>query len=183
MPLRIEAPGARLSHPSGRHAVRPGHFTAAAMLPEPDIGADDGRATPELVRVQAELGARLPFREAARVMSVLLPTGKAANHTGIRRRLACTGGSSAGPRRCQPTSDEPRRRRPGSGCPRRGAHSGCCRFSGAPFRSPGWACGNRATTIPALRRCSERFDTKVTHHWQRPAIAGMAARARRHCAE
>jgi hypothetical protein len=49
-----------------------------------------GRATPELVRVQAELGARLSFREAAQVMSVLLPTGKAANHTGIRRRLART---------------------------------------------------------------------------------------------
>jgi hypothetical protein len=51
------------------------------------IGA---RATPELVRVQAELGARLSFREAARVMSVLLPTSKAANHTGVRRRLAQT---------------------------------------------------------------------------------------------
>ena len=49
-----------------------------------------GRATPELVRVQAELGARSSFRNAARVMSVLLPTGKAANHTGIRRRLART---------------------------------------------------------------------------------------------
>jgi hypothetical protein len=48
------------------------------------------RATPELVRVQAELGARLSFREAARVMSTLLPMGKAANHTGIRRRLART---------------------------------------------------------------------------------------------
>lgn len=47
-----------------------------------------GRATPELVRVQAELGARLSFRQAAGVMSALLPTGKAANHTGIRRRLA-----------------------------------------------------------------------------------------------
>ncbi len=49
-----------------------------------------GRATPELVRVQAELGARLSFREAAQVMSVLLPTGKAANHTGVRRGLART---------------------------------------------------------------------------------------------
>jgi hypothetical protein len=48
------------------------------------------RATPELVRVQAELGARLSFREAARVMSMLLPIGKAANHTSIRRRLART---------------------------------------------------------------------------------------------
>ncbi len=31
------------------------------------------------MRVQAELGAGLSFREAARVMSVLLPRGKAAN--------------------------------------------------------------------------------------------------------
>jgi hypothetical protein len=51
------------------------------------IGA---RATQELVRVQAELGARLSFREAARVMSVLLPTCKAINHTGVRRRLGRT---------------------------------------------------------------------------------------------
>ena len=51
------------------------------------IGA---RATQELVRVQAELGARLSYREAARVMSVLLPTSKATNHTGVRRRLART---------------------------------------------------------------------------------------------
>ena len=49
-----------------------------------------GRATPELVRVQGELGARLSFREAARVMSVLLPRSKAINHTGVRRRLART---------------------------------------------------------------------------------------------
>jgi hypothetical protein len=48
------------------------------------------RAAPELVRVQAELGARLSFREAAGVIGMLLPTGKAANHTGIRRRLART---------------------------------------------------------------------------------------------
>lgn len=46
------------------------------------------RATPELVRVQAELGARLSFREAARVMGLLLPASSAANHTGVRRRLA-----------------------------------------------------------------------------------------------
>jgi hypothetical protein len=52
------------------------------------IGA---RATQELIRVQAELGARLSYREAARVMSVLLPTSRAANPTGVRRRLAQTG--------------------------------------------------------------------------------------------
>jgi len=64
--------------PNSDHASRPSRASAL-------IG---GRATPELVRVQAELGARLSFREAARVMSVCLPTGKAANHTSIRRRLA-----------------------------------------------------------------------------------------------
>jgi hypothetical protein len=48
------------------------------------------RATPEFVRVHAELGARLPFREAARVMNMLLPAGKATSHTGVRRRLART---------------------------------------------------------------------------------------------
>lgn len=48
------------------------------------------RATPELVRMQAELGARLSFREAAPVMGLLLPASTAANHTGVRRRLAQT---------------------------------------------------------------------------------------------
>lgn len=48
------------------------------------------RATPEIVRIQAELGARLSFREAARVMGLLLPASTAANHTGVRRRLAKT---------------------------------------------------------------------------------------------
>lgn len=47
-----------------------------------------GRATPELVRVQAELGARLSFREAARVIGLFLPSGVGANHTTVRRRLA-----------------------------------------------------------------------------------------------
>ena len=47
-----------------------------------------GRATPELVRVQAELGARLSFREAARVIGLFLPSGVGANHMTVRRRLA-----------------------------------------------------------------------------------------------
>jgi hypothetical protein len=47
-----------------------------------------GRATPELVRVQAELGARLSFREAARVIGLFLPSGIGANHMTVRRRLA-----------------------------------------------------------------------------------------------
>jgi hypothetical protein len=50
----------------------------------------DARATPELACVQAELGARLSFREAARVLRLLLPSGSAANHTAVRRRLAQT---------------------------------------------------------------------------------------------
>lgn len=45
-------------------------------------------ATPDLVQVQAELGARLSFREAARVMGLLLPASTAANHTSVRRHLA-----------------------------------------------------------------------------------------------
>ena len=47
-----------------------------------------GRATPELVHIQAELGARLPFREAARVIDMFLPSGVGANHMTVRRRLA-----------------------------------------------------------------------------------------------
>ena len=47
-----------------------------------------GRATPELVRIQAELGARLSFREAARVIDLFLPSGVGANHMTVRRRLA-----------------------------------------------------------------------------------------------
>ena len=66
--------------PHRDHARRPSR--ASALI--------EGRATPELMRVQAELGAQLSFRGAARVMSVLLPTGRAANHAGIRRRLART---------------------------------------------------------------------------------------------
>jgi hypothetical protein len=50
----------------------------------------DARATPELACVQAELGARLSFREAARVLRLLLPSGSAANYTAVRRRLAQT---------------------------------------------------------------------------------------------
>ena len=48
------------------------------------------RATPGLVRVQAELGARCSFRGAARALGLLLPASTAVNHTGVRRRLART---------------------------------------------------------------------------------------------
>jgi len=43
------------------------------------------RCTPELVTVQAELGARTSFREAARILEVLLPASP-ANHESVRNR-------------------------------------------------------------------------------------------------
>jgi hypothetical protein len=48
------------------------------------------RCTPELERVQAELGARTSFREAARILTALLPVG-AANHAGVRSRTHAVG--------------------------------------------------------------------------------------------
>jgi len=44
------------------------------------------RSTPELQRLQAELGARHSFREAARIMEIFLPCAKQAN-TSVRNRL------------------------------------------------------------------------------------------------
>jgi hypothetical protein len=43
------------------------------------------RCTPELERVQAELGARTSFREAARILAALLPAS-ATNHASVRHR-------------------------------------------------------------------------------------------------
>jgi hypothetical protein len=43
------------------------------------------RCTPELERVQAELGARTSFREAARILETLLPASP-ANHDSVRTR-------------------------------------------------------------------------------------------------
>ena len=44
------------------------------------------RCTPELRRLQAELGARHSFREAARLLTALLPCSP-PNHAGVRNRL------------------------------------------------------------------------------------------------
>ena len=44
------------------------------------------RSTPELQRLQADLGARHSFREAARIMEIFLPCAKQAN-TSVRNRL------------------------------------------------------------------------------------------------
>lgn len=48
-----------------------------------------GRSTPELQRLQAELGARHSFREAARILETSLPCAKQTN-TSIRNRLGKT---------------------------------------------------------------------------------------------
>ncbi len=47
-----------------------------------------GRATPELERVQAELGARLSFREASPVLDLFVPATRPHNHKSVRNRLA-----------------------------------------------------------------------------------------------
>jgi hypothetical protein len=61
------------------------------------------RCTPELGRVQAELGARTSFREAARTLDALLPVS-AANHESVRLRThAALFGSK------QPTGKQRRR--------------------------------------------------------------------------
>jgi hypothetical protein len=46
------------------------------------------RCTPELRRVQAELGARRSFREAAWLLCMLLPCSP-TNHASIRNRMHC----------------------------------------------------------------------------------------------
>ena len=46
-----------------------------------------GRATPELRRLQAELGARFSFREAARLLNEFTPCAR-QNHATIRNRLS-----------------------------------------------------------------------------------------------
>ena len=45
-----------------------------------------GRCTPELERIQAEVGARTSFREGARILETLLPASP-AGHVSVRNRL------------------------------------------------------------------------------------------------
>lgn len=47
-----------------------------------------GRATPELERIQAGLGSRLSFREAARVLDLFVPAARPHNHRTVANRLA-----------------------------------------------------------------------------------------------
>jgi hypothetical protein len=82
--LEVEAP--RLKACPCRGAVgTPG----ATVSPVGDL-LRGARCTPELERVQAELGARTSFREAARILTALLPVG-AASHAGVRNRTHAVG--------------------------------------------------------------------------------------------
>jgi hypothetical protein len=56
-----------------------------SMSPLADLFPD--RRTPELHRLQAELGTRVSYREAARILSTLLPCSP-LTHRSIRNRLA-----------------------------------------------------------------------------------------------
>ena len=58
---------------------------AAAVTFSPVCALLIARRTPELERVQAELGARTSFREAARILETRLPASP-ANHEGVRTR-------------------------------------------------------------------------------------------------
>ncbi len=58
---------------------------AGTVLFSPVCALLTGRCTPELERVQAELGARTSFRDGARILEALLPVSP-ANHESLRSR-------------------------------------------------------------------------------------------------
>jgi len=58
---------------------------AGTVLFSPVCALLSARCTPELERVQAELGARTPFRDGARILEALLPVSP-ANHESLRTR-------------------------------------------------------------------------------------------------
>src|SRR3712207_2989355 len=76
--VEVEAPRFRVCR---CHPLAP---TAAVTL-SPVCALLTARCTPELERVQAELGARTSFREAARILEALLPASP-ANHESMRNR-------------------------------------------------------------------------------------------------
>jgi len=75
--------------------VRAPRFRSCGCAPPLDATSSNrlatllaGRITPELERVQAELGARLSFREASRVLDLFVPATRPHNHKSVRNRLA-----------------------------------------------------------------------------------------------
>jgi hypothetical protein len=75
----VEAPRIRLCA-----CIDKAPFDEVWFSPLADLLPD--RCTPEFRRLQAELGARHPFREAARLLAAFLPCSP-PNHTSIRNRL------------------------------------------------------------------------------------------------
>jgi hypothetical protein len=82
--IEIEAPRLKLC-PCRQGAGQSG----ATVSPVRDL-LRGAHCTPELERVQAELGARTSFREAARILTALLPVGT-ANHASVRNRTHAVG--------------------------------------------------------------------------------------------
>jgi hypothetical protein len=80
--VEVEAPRIRVCR-----CRRRGRLTAPVteVVVSPVCALLTARCTPELERVQAELGAHTSFREAARILATLLPVS-AANHESVRRR-------------------------------------------------------------------------------------------------
>ena len=76
--VEVEAPRFRVCR------CRPSAPTAAVTF-SPVCALLTARCTPELERVQAELGARTSFREAARILETLLPASP-ASHESVRNR-------------------------------------------------------------------------------------------------
>ncbi len=79
--VEVEAPRFKVCH------CRPAAPMAGAALFSPVCALLTARCTPELerVQVQAELGARTSFRDAARILNTLLPASP-ANQEGVRSR-------------------------------------------------------------------------------------------------
>jgi hypothetical protein len=76
--VEMEAPRYRVCRRCPPTHAASGTFSpVCALLP--------ARGTPELARVEAELGARTSFREVARILETLLPVSP-ANHEGVRAR-------------------------------------------------------------------------------------------------
>ncbi len=76
--VAVEAPRFRVCR-----CLRPAPITDVTFSPVSELLT--ARCTPELERVQAELGARTSFREAARILEALLPASP-ANHASVRNR-------------------------------------------------------------------------------------------------
>jgi len=77
--VEVEAPQFKVCH------CRPSATQELARTVSPVCALLTARCTPELERVQAELGARTSFRDGARILESLLPASS-ANHESLRAR-------------------------------------------------------------------------------------------------